>query len=267
MKKNPLLKYFETNKSKRIHKWIHYFDIYHQYFNRFRNKPITFLEIGVQNGGSLEMWRKYFGPKATIIGVDIMPECKQFESKNTHIRIGDQESPEFWRTIRKEFPSIDILLDDGGHTVNQQIVTFKEMYQYISNNGIYLCEDLHTNYWSDFGGGYRKNSTFISYMKNLIDDMHAWHSHDKEVFSVTDYTKSIKGMHIYDSVIVLEKSIVLPPQSKMTGFIAKVIDNGLPTQPADSKSYANELIQTLRRMLRPLRALIGFVTFRYTKQR
>ena len=68
---NPLWKYFSHNEGRIIHKWHHYFDIYHNHFCRFRDLPITILEIGVYKGGSLQMWKNYFGPKAKIYGVDI----------------------------------------------------------------------------------------------------------------------------------------------------------------------------------------------------
>jgi hypothetical protein len=68
---NPLWQYFTDHQGRVIHKWHQYFDVYHNHFNRFRGKNITFLEIGVSQGGSLQMWRKYFGPQAKIYGIDI----------------------------------------------------------------------------------------------------------------------------------------------------------------------------------------------------
>jgi hypothetical protein len=76
---NPLIEYLErTPDGRMIHRLRHYFDIYHRHFAGFRGQPLTMIEIGVFNGGSLRMWRDYFGPQATIVGVDINPECKQF---------------------------------------------------------------------------------------------------------------------------------------------------------------------------------------------
>jgi len=66
---NPLEKYFRDNRL--IHKWMHYFDVYHRHFERFRGQPIVLVEFGVSQGGSLQMWRDYFGDQATIYGVDI----------------------------------------------------------------------------------------------------------------------------------------------------------------------------------------------------
>jgi hypothetical protein len=55
-KDNDLLKYFENNPGNLIHKWMHYFEIYDRHFSRFRNKDVHIVEIGVFQGGSLQMW-------------------------------------------------------------------------------------------------------------------------------------------------------------------------------------------------------------------
>ena len=75
---NPLIEYLEKNPSGRVvHRWRHYFDIYHRHFSRFRGDSIVMIEIGIFNGGSLRMWKDYFGSNSTIVGVDINPGCKQ----------------------------------------------------------------------------------------------------------------------------------------------------------------------------------------------
>jgi hypothetical protein len=101
--------------------------------------------------------------------------------------------------------------------MGQQIATFEELFPAIKNGGIYLVEDLHTSYWKEYGGGYRKAGTFIEYAKNLIDQMHAWHSHDKKRLKVDAYTKQIRGMHVYDSIIVFDKAEVPQPIDRKTG--------------------------------------------------
>jgi len=213
---NPLEKYFRENKKRLIHKWMHYFDIYHRYFARFRGKRVAILEFGVFHGGSLEMWRNYFGRKAMIYGVDIDPRCKQFESKRMKIFIGDQEDREFLRSIAAEIGPIDVVIDDGGHTMGQQIATFEEIYPKVSEDGVFLIEDLHTSYRANYGGGYRKPGTFVEYAKNLVDQLNAWHSKEPG-FAVDEFTKTTRSMHIYDSIIVFEKGIVAKPHAEKTG--------------------------------------------------
>ena len=217
MKKTRLEVFFDKNKGNLIHKWVHYFDIYDRHFSAFRGKNITVVEFGVSHGGSLNMWRDYFGPKARIIGIDINPECEKFATKNTEIYIGDQEDKDFLRSLMDKIGKVDIVIEDGGHTMLQQINTFEEVYPKMSDNGVFLIEDLHTSYWDGYGGGYRKQGTFIEKAKGLIDDLNAWHSKDPESFKVTDFTKTTHSMHFYDSIIVFERKIITQPYHKMTG--------------------------------------------------
>ncbi len=163
------------------------------------------------------MWKHYFGKKARIIGVDINKECKKLEEKQIEIYIGDQEDPVFLKKLRKIAGPIDILIEDGGHTMGQQITTFEEMFPAIIDGGIYLVEDLHTSYWKEYGGAYKKNGSFIEYAKRLVDHMNAYHSRDKNKHPVTNYTRSIKAMHIYDSIIVFDKDSVPQPTVRKVG--------------------------------------------------
>lgn len=201
---NDLEKYFRQNNGRLIGKWIHYFDIYDKHFSQYRGKPVNILEIGVFQGGSLQMWKHYFGDKANIYGVDINPVCKEFEEKNIKIFIGSQSDRKFLRELKKAIPQVDILIDDGGHTMKQQIVTFEELFGHIKHDGIYLCEDVHTSYWIKFGGGHKRRGTFIEYSKNLIDRLNAYHSEQRSLKANT-FTESVNSIHYYDSVVVIEK--------------------------------------------------------------
>ncbi len=213
---NPLEEYFEANEGRLIHKWMHYFEIYHRHFERFRGRPVTVLEFGVYHGGSLQMWKHYFGPDARIVGVDINPACKELENDQIEIVIGDQEDRMLLAALRERLGPVDIVIDDGGHTMAQQIATFEEMFKAVRNGGVYLVEDLHTSYWEEYGGGYRVAGSFVEYAKGLVDQLHGWHIRDDPP-AVTDYTRQIRGMHVYDSVIVFDKDDVAPPDVRKTG--------------------------------------------------
>jgi cephalosporin hydroxylase len=214
---NPLEQYFFTNTGRLIDKWHHYFDIYDRHFRPFRNRPVTIVEFGVFHGGSLQMWKKYFGPQAHIYGVDINQKCATLAEPQIEIVIGDQEDRGFLQRVAKQTGPIDILIDDGGHFMGQQIATFEELWPSIVDGGVYLVEDLHTSYWDQYGGGYLRDGTFIEYAKRLIDKQHGWHSHEPDRLAVDDYTTSIKGMHVYDSVIVIDKGRVSRPARSKTG--------------------------------------------------
>lgn len=106
---NPLWKYFQNyTQWPGIFKWEHYFDIYHRHLARFVGQKVDVLEIGIFGGGSLEMWRSYFGRQSRIYGVDINPACKAYENDHTTIFIGDQEDRDFWRRVKKTIGAVDI---------------------------------------------------------------------------------------------------------------------------------------------------------------
>lgn len=216
-KANPLEQYFRANQGRLIHKWLHYFEIYDRHFSPYRGKRITVVEFGVSHGGSLQMWKSYFGPRAQIVGVDILPKCAEFEEPQIEIHIGDQADREFLRKLAAKVGPVDVLIEDGGHTMEQQIATFEEFWPSINDGGVYLVEDLHTSYWDNYGGGVRREGTFIEYAKRLIDQQHAWHTRDADALAVDDYTRSIRGMHVYDSIIVFDKGSVARPRHERTG--------------------------------------------------
>jgi hypothetical protein len=214
---NPLEAYFRANQGQMIHKWMHYFDIYDRHFAPFRKRPITVLEFGVSYGGSLHMWRHYFGPKARIIGVDINPQCMiSHDPPQIEVVIGDQEDRGFLKQLAADRGPFDIVIEDGGHTMTQQINTFEEIWPRVRRGGVYLAEDLHTSYWPNYGGGLREPGTFIEYAKNLIDQQNAWHTRGQ--VKPDRYTKSIGGMHVYDSIIVFDKAKVERPTHERTGL-------------------------------------------------
>lgn len=218
---NDLEKYFRLNDKRIIHKWQHYFDIYDRHFCKYRNKDIVILEIGVSQGGSLQMWKDYFGDRAKIFGIDINPICKELEEENIKIFIGSQSDRIFLSDLKTKIPPIDILIDDGGHSMTQQIVSYEELFNHIKEDGVYLCEDLHTSYWFEYGGGYKRRGTFIEYSKNFIDSINAYHSHQKKL-KVDSFTKSVYSIHYYDSIIVIEKKRKEKPFHEKTGKITFV---------------------------------------------
>lgn len=203
---NDLEKFYFGEKHKLVYKWMHYFEAYDRFFSKFRGKNITILEIGVFRGGSLQMWKKYFNTsdnKIQVYGIDIDPECKKLEEDNIEIFIGSQEDREFLRNIKKKIGKVDILIDDGGHTMDQQIITFEELFDLVDEEGIYLCEDTHTSYMQSYGGKYCGN-TFIEYTKNIIDYLHAQYSETDELVR-NKYSDEIKYITYCDSMVFIEK--------------------------------------------------------------
>ncbi len=198
-----LHKYFLNNSKKRLHKWMHYFDIYERHLERYRDKAPIMLEIGVFGGGSLHMWKDYFGIDSQIIGIDIDPECKQHETDGIEIFIGSQDDPNLIENIFRKYPDIDIVLDDGSHMMHHMIKSFDLLYHRISNNGVYIVEDTHTCYWKNYGGGLGKIGTFIEFVKHKLDEINAVHT--KGQMPVTNFTRTTDFIACYDSVVVFEK--------------------------------------------------------------
>lgn len=254
---NDLKQYFKENTGRHISKWEHYFDVYDRHFDKYRNQEIVILEIGVAQGGSLQMWKHYFGDKAIIYGIDIDPYCKTFEEENVHILIGSQSDRKFLREVRTTIPKVDILIDDGGHTMKQQIVTFEELFPHVKENGVYLCEDLHTSYWLIFGGGFKRCGTFIEYSKNFIDYLNAWHSSQ---LSVNDFTRSAGSVHYYDSIIVIEKERKMPPKQVHSGAPAFDWED----KPSFAKKTQRHIYRIINATLGILR-IKGFAWFEYPR--
>ena len=151
---------FLTNEQRLIHKWKHYFPVYENHFTRFVNQDVVFVEIGCGEGGSLQMWKRFLGPHARIIGIDVRPECTAFEEDQIQIRIGDQSDKNFLQKIINEFGAPDIVLDDGSHIMSHIQSSFATLYPMLGRTGAYVVEDLHTAYWDEYEGGLKTEGKF-----------------------------------------------------------------------------------------------------------
>lgn len=190
-----------------ISKWQHYFEIYERHFNKFQNTYPTILEIGTNDGGGVEMFNYYFDGKCDIITFDINNRGKTLEEKYKNIKFlqGSQTDIDFLNIIKQQVLKYDIIIDDGGHSMEQQITAFKELYYHLSDNGVYLIEDVHTSYWPDYLGGVGKNNTFIEFTKKLIDKLNVWHWQEEFTSNDLLFCKNTDSIHYYDSIIVFER--------------------------------------------------------------
>ena len=98
-----------------------YFQIYDELFTPYKNKKITFVEVGVLDGGSLQIWKKFFGPESRIIGIDLNPECKKFECDDYEIFIGSQSENKFWDNFYEKVGTIDLLLDETQSVIEEKV--------------------------------------------------------------------------------------------------------------------------------------------------
>jgi hypothetical protein len=198
-----------------VHKWHHYIPIYDRYFAPFRGSDVRFLEIGVSKGGSLQMWRRYLGPSATIFGIDIDPACARFDGQAAQVRIGSQDDPAFLASVIAEMGGVDVVLDDGSHVMQHIRASLRTLFPALQQGGLYMIEDLHTAYWPSFGGGFGQQENLFNDLLPIIDDMHRpYHGHGNQ-HAATD--GQVSGLHIHDSILVLEKGPVFPPVYSMVG--------------------------------------------------
>jgi len=214
---NPLQHYFDNNPGRLLVKWRHYLDIYHRHFERFRGRSPTVVEVGVYHGGSLEMWKSYFGDGARIVGVDVNPRLRDLGVPGIEIIVGDQGDRAFLARLAAQVGPIDILIDDGGHTMPQQIATVETLYGAVAPEGVILVEDTHTSYWREYGGGLRANFSFMQFAKHLVDELNAYHSRDPQSFAPGPFTQGTRSIHFYDSIVVIEKGPHPRPEEIRSG--------------------------------------------------
>ena len=181
-------------------KHFKYFNVYENLLTKFRNKDITFVEIGVQNGGSLEVWKKYFSKESRIIGIDLNPQCKKFQKDNVEIYIGSQSDQSFWKSFFNEVGPVDIVLDDGGHTNIQQIMTAINCIPNINNEGMLIVEDVHASYMKKYYNP--SNHSFINFAKKEIDDINStFPDLPKMKFSLNKYVYSLE---FFESIVAFK---------------------------------------------------------------
>jgi hypothetical protein len=146
--------------------------VYHSLLAHVREVPLRLLEIGLYNGGSLRMWREYL-PNATLHGIDVDPRTLAYELEipGTRVRLVDQADARALRAFIDELGGgYDVILDDGGHTMEQQIVSFEVLFPHVVSGGIYVIEDLGTSYFVEYGGRpLGEDGTTVAHMKRLVD--------------------------------------------------------------------------------------------------
>ena len=236
---NKKLKDLFLNSENFSFKWEKYFDVYEEYFTKFRDKNITFVEIGIYNGGSLKVWRDFFGPKSRIIGIDINPDCKKFEEDGIEIYIGNQSDPIFWKNFFNKVGNVDVILDDGGHTNLDQITTTVQCVDKINDGGILMVEDTLTSYINEYNS--KKSFSFINFAKKIIDDVNytagipEFQNKNNNLFFKFSLNKYIYSTHFYESIVVFNID-------RKKTYINKIIkNNGVDHGIKDLTWSGNEL--------------------------
>lgn len=185
-----------------IWKWRHYFEIYERHFGRFVGRPVRVLEIGVYSGGSLSMWREYFGRESRIVGVDIEAACQVYAGEGIQIVIGDQGDRGFWREFCRTTEPFDVVIDDGSHVPEHQRVTFEGIYDHIRPGGVYLCEDIlgSSNHFGAFVAGLSQQLHHFERIEEDEQDVE-----NRLAFDASSLQRVTHSLHLYPLVAVVEK--------------------------------------------------------------
>ncbi|MEG4027118.1 MULTISPECIES: tetratricopeptide repeat protein [unclassified Microcoleus] len=171
LKSKTLEELYSQHTGKVSDKWSSYLLVYDQILKTYRNMKVRLLEIGVQNGGSLEIWSKYFADAKLIVGCDINPKCANltYENSRIHVLVGDANSDEVKSNVIELSKSFDIIIDDGSHHSSDIIKSFATYFPLLEEGGIYIVEDLHTSYWKQYQGGLFYPFSSIGFFKNIVD--------------------------------------------------------------------------------------------------
>lgn len=174
----PTLKeLYDSHDGRTTDKWTQYLSAHDHVLSSYRDKKICLIEIGVQNGGSLEIWSKYFPHALKIVGIDVNPEVGKltFEDERIEVHVGDASAPETIALVCNTIETVDIIIDDGSHRSGDIIRAFSGFFPELSHGGIYLIEDLHCVYRRDFEGGLHHPYSAMAFLKALVDTMNHEH--------------------------------------------------------------------------------------------
>lgn len=198
-----LFEYFDKNTGRGIYKFPHYFAIYERHFGKFVGKDMSILEIGVKEGGSLLMWKKYFGEKAKIYGID-QNDGSHVDDEQIKTFMGLQQDPEFLAKVKEEVGSLDIVIDDGSHVPKHQIASFEALFPILNEGGIYLIEDMNESYAEHQGYGWKHPDSCFEYFKDHVDMIQTFYNADRPDIA-KDNSKLFYFVAFYYNMIVIEK--------------------------------------------------------------
>ena len=264
LEKKSLISLFEESEYHTI-KYRNYFPIYEKLFSKFVNKKITFVEIGVFSGGSLFMWRKYFGKDARIIGIDLNSDAKRFEKDGFEIFIGNQSDENFWKVFFEKVGDVDIILDDGGHTNFQQIVTACCCAPHIKDNGILAVEDVFHSYGVSYGSkGFFNPSkySFINFCKKIVDDINYRFPGSKNFkFSLNEYIYSIEFFESFVSFKIDRKLCKIKNEVlRNKGY--NILAKDLSHQHHENLPGSNKFVLKYKKFHKSFRGNLKYIVFK-----
>lgn len=238
---NPLYALFLAGRDGLLlDKWVHYFDVYHRALEKYRGTSPRVLEIGVYKGGGLALWRSYFGPGAVVVGIDIDPAAAD-HGLGSAVLIGDQADPSFLEDVDRDHGPFDVVIDDGGHSMNQQITAVETLFPRLATGGTYVVEDTHTSYWQEYRD---RDGTFVDWIGARIDSLHA--NHDPAGDPESPWATTLGPITVSDSITVLTKVDRFRPFSEVAGTTDFLSQSRVRTaRVADLEQQRSELAAKL----------------------
>lgn len=164
---------FNKNVEKGSDKFSKYLEIYDVLFHDQSADKV--IEIGIQNGGSLEIWAEIFPMATSIIGIDINEQCAKlkFQDPRIQIIIGDASHKGVTNSLRDR--EYSLIVDDGSHESIDVINTFVNLFSKLAPGGTYVIEDMHTAFWPEKGGGLQNPQNSLSFFFDLTKLMNFEH--------------------------------------------------------------------------------------------
>ena len=166
-----LTELYKSHAGKVSDKWSLYLDEYNKLLTPYRDKPVRLLELGIQNGGSLELWDQFFPNAEKLVGCDVNPSCAdlKYDSARIAVVVADSNTKEARQAILAHCRRFDIIIDDGSHRPGDIIRFFSQYFPHLDEDGLYLVEDLHCSYWKEFAGGLFHPHSSMNFFKRLAD--------------------------------------------------------------------------------------------------
>lgn len=237
-------------------KWDSYLDVYEDAFRPFKQQAIDLLEIGVQNGGSLEVWSRYFPRARTLTGCDINPRCAglQYADPRVQVIVGNANEQATFQRIAARSPAFDLIVDDGSHRTNDVVSSFLTYFPLLKPGGVYIAEDMHCAYWEEYGGGVLNDRSSAAFFRRLMDTVNSDHFREADGGSLFQAflpraqmnaflaAHPILSVAAHDSMFIVRKASPARPRGLGTeiivGDIAIADDRVLRTRDAMLKKAA-----------------------------
>jgi hypothetical protein len=210
---------FLSHKDLLSQKWTHYISFYDEICNEITEKignQVNFLELGIQNGGSLQIWRKILGSHALLFGIDSDNRCKNIDV-DAEIRIGNISDIKFLTRVMLEMNRVDFVIDDASHDSMHQKIAFETIFPFLSDGGIYIIEDIEHSYHYSKHGGYLRPGSIVQRSKRLIDQINSdfFLIHPLKSFDVD--VNHVKSITFQKGLIIIRKDFGVKPRIVWTG--------------------------------------------------